>query len=678
MERKFVKRHFRRSTTFPAPEVLVGSVASENMVAHSFWRLVCSVAVCSLVSSGTAASGRGVVAQFSSLTDDRNVDFAVLPNFEIYVPSQESPSTFLSSGPFQSELISEVRVARRDDFRFTIETSGMVRLFVNEELLVETKNNLVTTKPVSLNRGYNSIRLSLKSPKTGDTFIRLRWESRGIEKGPLPERFLKYTTEDAAFAASQLRLQGRSLFLDYRCGHCHAVETGPDSLVNDQSDGPSFVGIGSRRQRDWLAEWVLNPRTLREHATMPSLLHGDDSSEDAAAIAAWLSQQKVADEAVGSFRNGDVESGRQLVESLHCSGCHRLRDTENGGDVLIDLDQVDSKFIDGALVSFLLNPSKHFDSIRMPDFLFSVVEAEDIAAFLVSESLSSGENESQNQELIDRGKLLVQSTGCLHCHESEIPNQHKAKPLRSMASNSWNEGCLAAKPEENNLPRYSLTLEQRKALAAFGRSNTGSSFRYVGYHDASREIEKLNCRACHGTIELVPELALVGEKLKPEWSASILDGTLSYKPRPWIEARMPSFGRRGARIAEGMAMLNGLPPRSGVQKKMDPDLAEIGRQLVSANGGFACVTCHAVGPAPATAVFESAGINFAYANERLQRDFFHRWVMNPTQIDSESKMPVYFSDGESPLPDVLSGSADAQINAIWEYFKQGFDINPPE
>ena len=77
-------------------------------------------------------------------------------------------------------------------------------------------------------------------------------------------------------------------------------------------------------------------------------------------------------------------------------------------------------------------------------------------------------------------------------------------------------------------------------------------------------------------------------------------------------------------------------------------------------------------------MFESAGINFAYANERLQRDFFHRWVMNPTQIDPESKMPVYFSDGESPLPDVLSGSADAQINAIWEYFKQGFDINPPE
>jgi hypothetical protein len=52
--------------------------------------------------------------------------------------------------------------------------------------------------------------------------------------------------------------------------------------------------------------------------------------------------------------------------------------------------------------------------------------------------------------------------------------------------------------------------------------------------------------------------------------------------------------------------------------------------------------------------------------------------MNPTQIDPESKMPVYFSDGESPLPDVLSGSADAQINAIWECFKQGFDINPPE
>ena len=314
----------------------------------------------------------------------------------------------------------------------------------------------------------------------------------------------------------------------------------------------------------------------------------------------------------------------------------------------------------------------------MPDFIFSVVEAEDIAAFLVSESLTTGESDSPEQKLIDRGKSLVQSTGCLHCHASEIPNQHRAKPLRSMGSDSWSGGCLATKPEENNLPRYSLGSEQKKALAAFGRSKAASSLRHVGYHDTSREIEKLNCRACHGAIETVPELALVGEKLRPEWSASILDGTLSYKPRPWLEARMPSFERRGVRIAEGMAMLNGLPPGSGAQTKMDPELAEIGRQLISANGGFACVTCHAVGPAPATAVFESAGINFAYANERLQQDFFHRWVMNPTQIDPESKMPVYFSDGESPLPDVLSGSADSQINAIWEYFKQGFDINPPE
>jgi mono/diheme cytochrome c family protein len=656
----------------------VVSFGSSKMVAHSVWRLAVYAAMSSLVLSGAAASGRGVMARLSSLADDKKVDFAVLPNFELYVPASQPPSPFLGTGPFQSELMGEVRVARRDEFRFSIEASGSVRLFVNEALLLESESKEATSKPIQLNRGYNGIRLSLKSPETGDTFIRLRWESQGVTKEPLPERFLKFTADDPAFAASQLRLQGRALFIDHRCGHCHSVEAGPDSLVMDENDGPSFVGIGSRRQKDWLTKWILDPRKLREHATMPSLLHSDQSSEDAAAIAGWLSQQKIPDEPIGSFRNGDVESGRQLVESLHCSGCHRLRDTENGGEVLIDLDQIDSKFLDGSLVAFLLNPSRHFESIRMPDFLFSVVEAEDIAAFLVNESLSIGENDSPEKAIIGRGKSLVQSTGCLHCHKSAVPNLHQAKPLRLMASASWETGCLAERPRDNNLPRYSLSPEQRNALAAFGRSKAESSLRYVGYHDASREIEKLNCRACHGTIETVPELALIGEKLKPEWSASILDGTLSYKPRPWIEARMPSFGKRGERIAEGMAMLNGLPPRSEGQKAMDPDLAEIGRQLVSANGGFACVTCHAVGPAPATAVFESAGINFAYANERLQRDFFHRWVMNPTQIDPESKMPVYFSDGESPLLDVLSGSADSQINAIWEYFKQGFDINPPE
>ncbi len=195
---------------------------------------------------------------------------------------------------------------------------------------------------------------------------------------------------------------------------------------------------------------------------------------------------------------------------------------------------------------------------------------------------------------------------------------------------------------------------------------------------AASQVETLNCAACHGVVESLPTLSLMGEKLKPEWLASILEGTLFYKPRPWLESRMPAFASRGKRIAQGLAMLNGYPPTSSRGSEPEEDLVAVGQKLISANGGLACVTCHAVGDMPATAVFESNGINFAYANERLQPDFFHRWILKPTQIDPETKMPVYFFGGESPLPDILEGNATDQIKAIWEYFKQGFDIEAPE
>ena len=41
--------------------------------------------------------------------------------------------------------------------------------------------------------------------------------------------------------------------------------------------------------------------------------------------------------------------------------------------------------------------------------------------------------------------------------------------------------------------------------------------------------------------------------------------------------------------------------------------------------------------------------DFAYSSERLLPEYYRRWVRNPLAIDAQTKMPVYFEEGKSPL-----------------------------
>ena len=81
---------------------------------------------------------------------------------------------------------------------------------------------------------------------------------------------------------------------------------------------------------------------------------------------------------------------------------------------------------------------------------------------------------------------------------------------------------------------------------------------------AAREARLLNCNSCHGQIELVPPLDIMGGKLKPEWAAAFIGGEPMKvradkhpKGELWVEARMPSFASRARWLAEGMAMQQG-------------------------------------------------------------------------------------------------------------------------
>ena len=97
---------------------------------------------------------------------------------------------------------------------------------------------------------------------------------------------------------------------------------------------------------------------------------------------------------------------------------------------------------------------------------------------------------------------------------------------------------------------------------------------------------------------------------------------------------------------------------------------KFGETLLGNSGGFNCIQCHGLGDQAATAVFEAPAINFVQSNERLRTGYFARWVMAPTRIDPQTKMPKYADpEGMTQLTDPLDGKGAEQFEAIREYLR---------
>jgi mono/diheme cytochrome c family protein len=243
----------------------------------------------------------------------------------------------------------------------------------------------------------------------------------------------------------------------------------------------------------------------------------------------------------------------------------------------------------------------------------------------------------------------------------------------------WQQGCLAEKTiQDGKSPQYAFTAVEREALQAFAATDRTSLTRHVAAEFAERQSRLLNCRECHGKLDGFPPLEALGGKLRPEWTARFLAGVIPYKPRPWLESRMPAFGKRAEALAHGLAMQHGYPPQTPSEPPVDTEAAKQGQKLISAAGGFSCVLCHGVGEMGATQVFEAPGINLAHSGERLLKTYFQRWLRNPLQLDPATKMPVYFDEtGKSPLLDFYEGDGPKTIEAIWQYIRLGEKMPPP-
>ncbi|MFP6900467.1 MAG: c-type cytochrome [Opitutales bacterium] len=295
---------------------------------------------------------------------------------------------------------------------------------------------------------------------------------------------------------------------------------------------------------------------------------------------------------------------------------------------------------------------------------------------------------------VKRGKELFSELNCAACHAvSPDGKLHRPEgilgPPPSLAEmpGAAGRGCLSPKPT-GTAPHFGLSPMQAKAIAvALGKPVA----KLKPFEVLSRTLIAFQCYACHqrdgkgGPSEerdpfflttqqemgpegrLPPRLSGVGAKLKPAWLKQVIaKGT---KARPYVLTRMPAYGDA---LASKLTEVFLLADAGKILETPTPELSKRdalkhGRELVG-NKGMACVSCHVFAGIPSQGI---QGMDLTLMEKRLRPDWFRRYLLNPTSLRPGTRMPSFWSNGQSAKPKSLGGDVDKQIEAIRVYLALG-------
>lgn len=634
----------------------------------------------------------------------------------LYVPAGTRPSPFVPAGAFKATWHGELQFELPEDLTFSAEGRGKLTVKLKDKVILEAAGDdfaKTPAKKVEVPGEPTPLTVIYEAPTTGDAVVRLAWKGDGFVREPVA---FTYSKHDAP--KDHLRA-GRELTVHLHCVKCHKADTGATAMPELAADAPSLATIGGRVNRDWLAHWVQNPHALRPGATMPRVLTPVEKGvgQEASDLAAYLiTLGAVPEKEEPAVPEATVNKGARLFAHLGCVACHLMPGKEDVADAeyqRIPLIHVAAKWKPAALRAFLRKPATHYAWIRMPDFGLSGDEANQLAGYLLKASKATVSEAAIPKGDATRGKELLSGKGCLACH-AVAADRNLSPPVAPAFADlkKLDAGCLGGKGGKS--PVFALTDEQRAALRASVPRGLDLLQHDTPIDLARRTLAHLRCDSCHirdgredawsrlkdesdallneypgedaekdpvgqtyPAVQHRPPLTWVGEKLRPEWLGDFLAGKITYKPRPYLRARMPHFTGPMQAVARGLVMEHGRPPQSPPQAPLAREFADTGRML-AAKKNWGCVACHNVGKTTSEAAFEAPGINFQYVRDRLTRDYYERWVYSPLRVEPGTKMPAVFQPGKPSLLDQFyGGSAEKQVEALWQYLREGDAIKHP-
>ncbi len=189
--------------------------------------------------------------------------------------------------------------------------------------------------------------------------------------------------------------RGRELVETLGCFGCHKIR-GYEGL---RKVGPDLTRIGGKLERDWVVQWVHNPRDFKPTTKMPRIfdLSNTSSAEDRArnaalinGIAAYLFENADRPAYPAPPVAGSAAQGRILVEKTGCRGCHVVGEGDEAEKPYDhrgfgpNLNGIGSKAKIGWLFAWLKDPRAYFPETKMPNLRLTDPEAGDIASYLMT------------------------------------------------------------------------------------------------------------------------------------------------------------------------------------------------------------------------------------------------------------------------------------------------------
>ena len=618
------------------------------------------------------------------------------------LPALQVPAGAWPKRPFRARWTAQLNLDIRTRLTFSASGRGTVKVTIKDKVVLEGEAldlSTLESKAHRIRKGANAVIIEYEPPPTGDATFRLYWQGRDFVREPIPP---KVWTRAGATPAPVER--GRAVFASRRCIQCHApADQLPDGAMPElAAKGPSLDKIRGRRSLAWVAEWIVNPRLMRPDASMPALF-GHESAQAAMAagdttpfdIVAYLFT-------LGGEPPRDVppsDNGGKIFAQLGCIGCHTRpeRPADPTGD-RVPLNRVGTKFVNaGALRDFLRDPRAHYPWTRMPDFKLTATEASQLAGWLYR-AASPPPSPIVHSGDAARGKELVIKLGCTSCHDGLVGDKRPYPSLEHLATADWTRNCLTDK-RVKGVPHFSLSGEERAALTALRTRGLGALMRDTAAAYTLRQIDALRCTSCHAFDEapdrwthlitethdldppraptegeekisqVRPTLTWMGEKLHSDWAARFIGGELP-TTRPWLQARMPAFPNRAKRLARGLAQMHGFAPTTAPNPSPTAELVAPGELLLNKDG-FGCTACHGIKDTPPYATFEFAAPKFDHVFGRIRKEYYTRWMWNPTRVEHRYRMPIYATPEEriTLQDEILDGDADAQFEAMWHYLQ---------
>ena len=487
-----------------------------------------------------------------------------------------------------------------------------------------------------------------------------------------------------------------ALFDRLNCRACHNdrrwQQVTAGSVSADRA--PLLLDVRARLRPEYLLRYLQDPQAAKPGSRMPHVLQSVPElkrEQVARELTHFLLSRGDRPFQGGEFNGEQAHRGEELFHSVGCVSCHSPRDSQ-GQEMLaaesVPLGNVAERSGLAALVSFLEDPSAVRPAGRMPNMQLSHSEAEDLAHYLMQNADAQTAPFAVAAELAVAGEQHYRRYGCAACHEPVEP----AEAVQFTIVDA-DRGCLSD-AADGEWPGYNLTETERQLLSQFVGGHLSEEPQPV-----MAAMATLRCYSCHqrdgvGGVDpdrdeyfrtvdfnlgpqgrIPPPLTGVGNKLNPRWLRQVLVSGRSV--RPYMKTRMPRFGVQQVEpLVDLLTAQDDQPDREYRQfadnrERKEPKAA--GHQLAG-NQGLNCIACHTFQRKPAATM---SALDLTEMTERLQRDWFVDYLLQPQRMSPGTVMPSFWPGGRAIRRQILDGDTNQQLEALWVYLEEGRQARVP-